>query len=336
MKTMKKITCRECGAKTVSEAPERLCFSCQIARAAESGDSEFFFDEADDSTVFDGLEERLAAAVDSIRVESEIGRGSMGVVFRAVQTKLERPVAVKVMPSWPGADDNFAERFLAEGRAMARLHHAHIVTIHDFGQTDCGLSYIVMEYVDGESLAGIAERGAVPPEQFVHVIAQVADALSYAHDLDIVHRDMKPDNILVDSTGRAKIADFGIAKLEGPRHAARLTKTHQILGTPLYMAPEQALASRAVDHRADLYALGVMLHEGLTGELPGKDPEPPSATSKIDHRVDELVASLLVKDPADRESSAANVSRTCAEIARTWSTAPKKRGLLGRMFGVKN
>ncbi len=328
-------TCRDCGALTVSEAPDRLCFSCQIKRSTAERDARetFFFDESDSSTVHDGIEERVAAALDSIAIEGEIGRGGMGIVFKGVQTRLDRPVAVKVLPPRPDQEASFADRFLLEARAMARLTHANIVAIHDFGQTDCGLNYIVMEYVAGKSLADREGDERLSPRRFVEVVAEIADALAFAHAQDVVHRDMKPDNVLLDGNGRAKIADFGIAKLEGEGHVARLTKTHQILGTPLYMAPEQAMAAREVDHRADLYALGVMLHEGLTGRLPERTLVPPSKQAAVDARLDPIVADLLQRNPDDRKLDARELARQCRAVARDWRDG-QKRGLLGRMFGI--
>jgi serine/threonine protein kinase len=326
--------CRVCGAKTVSSGNAPLCFSCQIERTTRGeSEEEFFFDD-DQSSVFDGLQERLSLALDSLRVDEEIGRGGMGVVYRAVQEKLDRTVAVKVLPPHPDLDSGFAKRFLTEARAMARLHHSHIVTIHDFGQTDCGLSYIVMEFVNGQSLDEIFAKRSLEAPRLVELMTEVAEALAYAHGLNVVHRDMKPQNILISARGRAKIGDFGIAKLEGDRHAARLTRTHQILGTPLYMAPEQTMGAKAVDHRADLYALGVMLYEGLTGTFPGIEVEAPSKLADIDLRLDPIILSLLEKDVARRANSAAVVARHCREIASSWGQGNKKRGLFGRMFGA--
>ncbi|MCB9834197.1 MAG: serine/threonine protein kinase [Planctomycetes bacterium] len=327
-------SCRDCGSLTVSSGREQLCFSCQIKRSTaqrEAGE-DFFFDEEDPRTVHDGLEERLATALESIEIERELGRGGMGIVFRGLQTRLGRRVAVKVLPPHPDQDVGFAERFLQEARAMARLTHPNIVTIHDFGQTACGLHYIVMEYVDGRPLSALLAEGALTPTRFLDVIAQVSDALAYAHGQNVVHRDMKPENILVDGRDVAKIADFGIAKLEGERHVARLTKTHQILGTPLYMAPEQAQAAATVDHRADLYAIGVMLYEGLTGKFPGRSIEAPTRAAQVDRKVDPLVLGLLERDPTRRSGSAIEVAHRCRDLARNWK--PQRRGgFLGRMFG---
>ncbi|MEZ6195340.1 MAG: serine/threonine-protein kinase [Planctomycetota bacterium] len=329
-----KKNCRNCGAETVSTADDPLCFSCQISRVETEGggNTGFFFDELDDSRQFDGLEERLAEALDTIDIEGEIGRGGMGVVFRGRQKKLDRAVAVKVLPPMPGADESFSVRFLTEARAMARMHHPNIVAIHDFGQTPDDLSYIVMEFVKGRPLSEISGRQILEPKRCLGIMAQIAEALAYAHGLEVVHRDMKPQNVLVDEEDRPKIADFGIAKLEGERHSERLTKTHQILGTPLYMAPEQAVGAKAVDHRADLYALGVMMFEGLTGLLPDKTVDADEQLARFDPRVKPLVNSLLEKKVARRADSAAEIAKRCHEIARTWDDRPKKRGLFGRMF----
>lgn len=315
-----KSTCRECGSITVSSAASGLCFSCQIQEQADGKDT-FFFDEADTSTPFDELQRRIGAALTSIEITDELGRGGMGIVFRGTQTKLGRDVAVKVMPPMPG--DDFASRFLAEARAMARLHHPHIITIHDFGQTDCRLSYIVMEYCEKGSLGDLMSREVLLPQRVLEILSDIAEALGFAHAQNVVHRDMKPENILIDRSGRAKIADFGIAKMEGDRHVARMTKTHQVLGTPMYMAPEQATSSRAVDHRADLYALGVILYEALTGEHPTVTFSPPSKATKLDRRVDDVCRSLLEPDPARRANDAAKIAQELRAIARTWRSARK-------------
>ncbi|HHE73013.1 MAG TPA: serine/threonine protein kinase, partial [Chloroflexi bacterium] len=182
------------------------------------------------------------------RILHQIGRGGMAVVYKAHQPALERYVAIKVLPQQFTFDREFVERFLREARAVARLNHPNIVTIHDVGQAG-GTYYIVMEYVEESSLANLLRRqGALPPQQAAQIVAQVASALDYAHQQGFVHRDVKPSNILLGAGGVAKLTDFGIVKAA---EGTRLTQTGTLLGTPEYMSPEQA-KGLGVDHRTDI------------------------------------------------------------------------------------
>src|SRR5690606_37057643 len=161
------------------------------------------------------------------------------------------------------------------------------------------LYYFVMEYVDGVNLRELLTEGALPAAQALAIVPQVCDALQYAHEEGVVHRDIKPENILLDSRGRVKIADFGLATLAAPTgQDFTLTATHQVMGTPRYMAPEQMAGSRAVDHRADIYSLGVVFYEMLTGQVPAGHFEPPSRHAAVDTRLDEIVLRALARDPA--------------------------------------
>jgi serine/threonine protein kinase len=213
-----------------------------------------------------------------------LGRGGMGVVYKARQKALNRFVALKILAPERSTDPGFAERFTAEARTLASLNHPNIVTIHDFGESG-GFYHLVMEYVDGVNLRQAMTAGRFTPEQALAIVPPVCEALQYAHDHGVVHRDIKPENLLLDQEGRVKVADFGIAKLMGtlPRLTGSDTTTasavpgakvgHATLdasaaGTPQYMAPEHR-ARGPVDHRADIYSLGVVLYELLTGEPPG-------------------------------------------------------------------
>jgi serine/threonine protein kinase len=230
---------------------------------------------------------------------AELGRGGMGVVYLARQTKLDRLVAVKVLPPETGADPAFAERFGREARALAKLNHPGIVTVHDFGQSD-GHSYFIMEYVEGVNLRQRLRAGRIPLHDTLQLVGQICDALQYAHDKGIIHRDIKPENILIDQAGRVKIADFGLAKLLGRTAGVGLTHTGQVMGTLNYMAPEQLEKPLEVDHRADIYSLGVVLYEMLTGELPLGRFAPPSQKVGCDVRLDEIVLRALEKEPGRR------------------------------------
>ncbi|HEX9047997.1 MAG TPA: protein kinase [Verrucomicrobiae bacterium] len=225
-------------------------------------------------------------------------------------------VALKILPPDIGHDAAFAERFTREAKALAKLSHPGIVTIHEFGRAD-GLFFFVMEFMDGVNLRQLLQTGRVSAREALAIVPQICDALQYAHDQGIVHRDIKPENILLDRRGRVKVADFGLAKIVGTERSAEhplgsresaetnapsgcsalLTDAGKIMGTPNYMAPEQAENSGNVDHRADIYALGVVFYQMLTGELPGKTITPPSQKVQINVRLDEIVLRALEKKP---------------------------------------
>ncbi len=235
-----------------------------------------------------------------------LGRGGMGVVYQARQITLDRFVAIKVLP--PGAEDdeiNFSERFIAEARSMARLSHPSIVHVHDFGATAEGLMYFVMEFVEGTNVEDVlAEKGSIPPKLAVHLMGQICDALGYAHEHNLIHRDVKPSNILVDREGRVKVADFGLAQ-EGVGH-----DDGPSMGTPEYAAPELTRVGVQIDHRVDLYALGVMLYQMLTGEVP-KGEFLPVAVQKpdVDRRFDKIILKAMAWDLHQRYSSASDIKR---------------------------
>lgn len=260
--------------------------------------------------------EEIAAAFPAFEVGEMIGHGGMGAVFRVRQRKLERDVALKVLPRHLAADPAFAERFHREARALARLNHPNIVTIHDFGQQG-GWYYLLMELVDGVNLGQAMHTSRFTPEQALELIPQVCGALQYAHSEGVLHRDIKPGNLLLDAKGRVKIADFGIAKL-GLADGAdiRLTLSGARLGTVAYMAPEQIERPDKVDHRADIYSLGVVFYEMLTGELPiGRFPAP-SEKSPVGAQVDQVVFRTLEKERERRYQSAGEM-RTEVETLAT-------------------
>ncbi len=291
--------------------------------------------------------EEIANVFPQLEVLQFIGQGGMGAVYRARQTQLDRVVALKVLPPDIGDDPAFAERFTREAKAMARLNHPGIVTIHDFGQAGA-LFYFVMELVDGINLGELLNRQRISPKQALEIVPQICDALQYAHDQGIVHRDIKPENILLDRQGRVKVADFGLAKLMGDAEQAAgvqdaatkpspLTEAERVMGTPQYMAPEQKHHPLEVDHRADVYSLGVVFYQLLTGELPLKPIEPPSRRVQVDVRLDEVVLRALEEDP-QRRYQHIRVLKTCVEtIAATppsvRETSRFEKGGLGSRLG---
>lgn len=255
-----------------------------------------------------------------------LGRGGMGMVYKARQPKLNRLVALKVLSREKGADPRFAERFLREAQALARLDHPNIVAVHEFGEVD-GLYFLVMDYVDGLTLRQFLRDGRIPPEEALAIIPRICEALQYAHSKGVVHRDIKPENVLIDREGHVKIADFGIAKLLGsdaPR--LNLTAERQVIGTPHYMAPEQVENPQLVDHRADIFSLGVVFYELLTGELPlGKFPPPSSRIPNVrmDVRLDEVVLRTLEKEPERRYQRAGDV-KTAVEHLSSPEAGPQE------------
>ncbi len=249
--------------------------------------------------------EELAKQFPQLEIIELLGAGGMGMVYKARQVTLDRLVALKILPPQAG-DPSFAERFTREARALAKLSHPNIVGIYDFGQAN-GLYYFLMEYVDGVNLRQMLRANRLAPREALAIIPQVCDALQYAHDQGIVHRDIKPENLLVDRKGRVHIADFGLAKIVGGSADVRLTQTQHVMGTPHYMAPEQFEKPTAVDHRADIYSLGVVLYEMLTGELPLGRFAPPSEKVQIDVRLDEVVLKTLQKEPERRYQQASEI-----------------------------
>jgi serine/threonine-protein kinase len=272
--------------------------------------------------VNDYLHDRVTVAVGTqYLIEREIGRGGMAVVYRAIDTRLNRPVAIKVLPPDVAFNQNVRERFIREAQTAAQLSHPNIVPIYSVEAKDDGsLAYFVMAYVDGESLGvRLSREGAWPIDRAVRVLRDVADALAYAHARGVVHRDIKPDNILIDrASGRPMVTDFGIARAAAGE--TRLTVTGVAVGTPAYMSPEQALGEREVDGRSDLYSLAVVGYHLLTGETPFKAVNTPAMLVKhvserprpVRERRPEVPAYLAVaidralsKRPEDRWADAA-------------------------------
>lgn len=273
------------------------------------------------------------------RLVAPLGRGGMGEVWRAVDTRKDREVALKVLGSWLGGDPEFAVRFRREAALAARLNAPNIVPIHDYGEID-GRLFIDMPLVPGTDLGEVLGRGALPPERAVAIVVQVARALAVAHRAGLVHRDVKPSNVLVSTTAdgedHAYLIDFGITKaLDG----TRLSLTHGRLGTPAYMAPECFVADG--DARSDVYALGCVLHEALTGKPPFAAPHPyaygylhhnvapprPSArNADVPTALDAVVARAMAKSPDDRYPGVTELSaaaRAALAAAPTSAEGPR-------------
>lgn len=240
-----------------------------------------------------------------------LGRGGMGEVWRARQQSLGRMVAVKLLPTRLAKDEEFVARFEKEAVALAALNHPNIIQIIDRGVAGEHY-YFAMEFVEGRSLREAIGPGRLTPQECLRIILQVARAIECAHEKGIVHRDLKPENILLDGRGHAKVADFGLAGIREPESRLNLTATSVAMGTLNYMAPEQRRDAKSVDGRADLFSLGVVFYEALTGELPvGRFKLPSQRVPGLDPRVDAVVARLLENEPEARYATA---NELCAEL----------------------
>ncbi|HKP49191.1 MAG TPA: protein kinase [Gemmatimonadales bacterium] len=274
------------------------------------------------------LAARLADALgDAYTIEGEIGRGGMGVVYRARDERLQRRVAIKVLPPELAFQQDIRERFTREAQTAARLSHPHIVPIHSVGEGQ-NLVYFVMGYVDGESLAArIRRRGPLPVEEVRRIMKETADALGAAHALSVIHRDIKPDNILLEGTrGRVMVTDFGIAKALSTASGATLTGVGVAIGTPAFMSPEQAAGERNIDGRSDLYSLGVVTYQMLTGKLPFNAP---SVAGILMKQITEAAPDIRRSRPDIPEDLALAVARCLEKDPESrWPTADALRRAL--------
>ncbi|MBI3831294.1 MAG: serine/threonine protein kinase [Planctomycetes bacterium] len=299
--------CSQCGGPLAGTSGG-VCPKCLLKLGLSENDQE----SLKPGTLFHGLE-----------IERKLGAGGMGVVYKARQPNLDRSVAVKVLPKALSDDPEFTLRFMREARALASLNHPNIVAVYDFG-VEGGRYFFVMEFVDGTSLRPVLDRKAMTAPEALKIVPMLCEALEYAHTEGVVHRDIKPENILLDKKGRVKIADFGLAKLldrGGPGGQTKMTQTNVVMGTPHYMAPEQYENAKSVDHRADIYSIGVLFYEMLTGELPiGRFP-PPSERVHVDVRIDEIVLRALEKEPEKRYQTMADVGRDVTRVSKP----PSKR-----------
>jgi hypothetical protein len=321
METIQK-QCPQCGRQLPADAPRGMCAQCLMQVAL--GD-----DSAEHTSPVDALREfvppspeKLAASFPQLEILEYLGHGGMGAVSRARQKTLDRIVALKILPPQSAGDPAFTDRFSREAKAMARLLHPNIVTVFEFGQAD-GLCYLIMEYVGGVNLRQAIRARQITAAQALAIVPQICEALEYAHEEGVVHRDIKPENILLDKRGRVKIADFGLAKLVR-RGAAdvTLTGTQQVVGTFNYMAPEQIERPLDVDHRADIYSLGVVFYELLTGDLPVGRYKLPSEFAAVDQRLDHVVLKTLERQPDARYQRASDLKTDVQAIAAAPVAAP--------------
>lgn len=324
MTTIPSNTCPQCGALIPEDSAHGLCPRCVFAKAlAPTADGSFvpYVPPSLDS---------VRAAFPHLEVTALIGSGGMGAVFKARQPQLDRFVALKILPAELAGQPGFSERFQREAQALARLSHPHIVTVHDFGRAG-DFYFLLMEFIDGVNLRQLLQTKRLTPKEALSIVPPICEALQCAHDHGIVHRDIKPENLLIDKAGTVKIADFGIAKIVDGSDVLRRVHDREAgestdgkhpassmpFGTPDYAAPEQA--SGSADHRADIYSLGVVLYEMLTGERPTARLEAPSKRVQVDIRIDEIVLRALEKSPELRFATAAEF-RTCVENVQSSSS----------------
>ncbi len=254
------------------------------------------------------------------RIVSELGKGAMGIVYQAHDPQIDRMVALKILRQDRVVDHEFVRRFITEARAIGRLSHPNIVTVFDVGE-DHGTIFIAMEFLEGQSLDMLLNERAFSLDEIIDIGIQVADALEYAHQRGIIHRDIKPGNIIITPQGHTKVTDFGIARIEG-NTGQKMTQMGEILGTPVYMPPEQ-VAGQPADGRSDIYALGVVLYELTTGKRPfngsnlttlfnaiGSETAAPPAklTPQIPEPLSQLIMKCLSKAPGDRFQNGKNLA----------------------------
>ncbi|OYW74182.1 MAG: hypothetical protein B7Z37_18990, partial [Verrucomicrobia bacterium 12-59-8] len=235
----------------------------------------------------------MAALLPQYAFEKLAAFGGMGAVYKARQVSLDRLVAIKILPPEFGQQEDFADRFKSEARAMAKLNHTHIVGVYDFGITKEGHLYLVMEWVEGQTLHTLIQNGSIPVRKAANLAMQLCDALAFAHHNKILHRDIKPGNIMISEDDQVKVADFGLARpITGEAE-------ENPFGTPDYAAPE-ILGKGAVDQRADIFAAGVVLYEMLTGRVPQRPRRSVQDFAPLSPRWDELIDKATHADPAQR------------------------------------
>lgn len=258
--------------------------------------------------------QELAAQLPNLEVTEILGQGGMGVVYKGRQVFLDRPVAIKVIrPDFNSPD---AQRnFIHEARSLAKLTHPYIVNVFDCGKAD-DLFYFVMEYVEGQSLRNLIASKSVTERDVLDFLPQVGEALQFAHDAGIVHRDVKPENILVDPRNRVRLVDFGLAKWLAPG-AMALANEKTVAGTWGYIAPEQLSMPEGVDHRADIFSTGVVCYEMLTGRVPRAEFAPPSKSAAADPRFDPIVGRALERDRERRYQQMREMNTDILSLTRT-------------------
>jgi len=322
------VTCSHCGADIHLPKAQTVSYATNtplVALSPQGGDFR-------PQTVGDDEVLPPGALLGQYRIDKFVGRGGMGSVYKATHAMLQRTVAVKVLPPKFARDPEFVQRFKREALALAELSHPNIVAIHDMGQQG-DIYFFVMEFVEGANLRDLLVAKKIPPEEALKIVPQLCEALEYAHTHGIIHRDIKPENIMLDRHGQAKVADFGLAKIvKGETATGALTQTNVVMGTLEYMAPEQRDSLKRVDHRADIYSMGVVLYEMLTGELPIGRFEPPSRKVTIDVRVDDVVLKALEHEPDRRYQRASHLGTDVSQV-RVSKAPPRELPIMDLVSG---
>ena len=308
--TIQIVECPKCGRSVPAQASQGVCPQCALAAVAAPTEA----DQPGGTEPPPPSLKAVAAAFPQLEILGLIGTGGMGCVYKARQPKLDRLVALKLLTQNLANDTAFTGRFHREARLLARLNHPGIVSVYDYGESG-GFFFLLMEFVDGVNLRQAMRVNRFTPAQALELVPKICEALQFAHDEGVLHRDIKPENILLDARGRVKIADFGIAKLIGEKSkGATLTASGVAIGTPHYMAPEQLEHPQDVDQRADIYSLGVVFYEMLTGELPIGRFAPPSQKTPMDPRVDHVVLQALEKERERRQHNVTEVKTEVEQI----------------------
>lgn len=333
---MNQSNCPKCGVIIGEDAPQSLCPKCLLSAVASELATTPIENRNRRNTPLAPTVEELAPHFPELQIHAKLGTGGMGSVYKAYQQKLDRFTALKILSHDLASDPAFTERFNREARVLARLHHPNIVGVFDCG-TSGPYCYLLMEYVDGVNLRQAMQVGHFKPEESIAVVEEICTALKFAHGEGILHRDIKPENILVDTRGRVKIADFGIAKLIGPEEPDHFTLTASgaVLGSPHYMAPEQIETPGEVDERADIYSLGVVFYELLTGELPIGRFAPPSMKRPMSEGIDEIVMRTLEKEREFRYQSVQEFQQQVNTLTKLDFSGWQSDGTI-QLHGVRN
>ena len=313
--------CPTCGEPIPSDAPAGACPGCLLLLATEVGP-----DDADHPHQLRAPSiDKLQDFFPTYRIDALVGIGGQGVVYRAFEQAKGRQVALKVLSIEQSANPEFLSRFMLEAKTLANLSHPGIVGIHESGQAG-DYFFIAMQWIEGLTLRELLRENPMDSHAAHKLILQICEALDYAHQQGVIHRDLKPENLLISDSGEVKIADFGIAKLLGEHTTSNvgLTATNTRLGTARYMAPEQMRGDAQIDARADVYALGVILFELLTGELPLPFGLPPSKIAGVSSTYDRIVARAMNPLPQDRFASVAEFAQQMRSASKT--TSPKWSG----------
>ncbi len=253
----------------------------------------------------------LASLFPGYEIQHLVATGGMGAVYCAVQESLDRIVAIKILPNELSQDPEFCSAFEAEAKAMAKLNHPNLIGVFDFGEVS-GMLYIIMEYVEGETLFNITQGGVIKSSESLRLMQGICAGVASAHEHGILHRDIKPANILLDAHLQPKIGDFGLARPVD----REVEDGEMIFGTPGYTAPEVIEPPHVFDQRADIFSLGVMLHELITGKLPEDDPRPASAQVRCHPRVDAVIRKATQLDPEQRFQTAADMAEELAKVSQ--------------------